>query len=414
MSPKFHNFAFDAVAFQCALSLLGFTWVAVLAHYLNVSAMGKVMVAIGVATTITTLSGFGLQHSISVKAGKYDDSFVVSNGFLAICIAGSIAGIIGYSIALIASAPEKLGINESICGVITATQLLNVFLISMMRAIHRFRFANVLSIIQPLLFTIQIIGSIALAQTLSPQIVLLEYCASAAISAFIGVILFSRLNLLITSSVNKQIINELFIFGFKAQFGNILKEAMYRADLYMVSFLLGSVAAGFYAVVLKVIEGFGRFVDALGLIMLPMIAKLNRSERNDLTKKVTLTTVAFALVISLGVAALGEHVVSIIFGQQFLPSAPLLKIGIFALIPLSAWKILANDFIGRGLLAHYAASAAVGSISIMSLNYLFLSHYGVIVAPWVLIASYSMSACILIEMAHYRLGISWSIPPLNL
>jgi O-antigen/teichoic acid export membrane protein len=119
----------------------------------------------------------------------------------------------------------------------------------------------------------------------------------------------------------------------------------------------------------------------------------------------------FAFFISLGVAALGEHVVDLLFGELFLPSAPLLKIGIFALIPLSAWKILANDFIGRGLLAHYAASATVGSTSIISLNYLLLSRYGVIAAPWVLIVSYSISACMLIKLAHYRLGISWSIPP---
>lgn len=405
MRKKFSKFALEGIVSQGVLSALSFLWIALLARQLSVSQMGLVMVSLASSSAIIAFCGFSLQHSISVKACQYDKQTAVTNGLLALIIAGAITGFIGFIVAAIFSLQRKYGVSEIFCGMLVSVQLVHAYISSIARSIDRFRLANVLSIIQPGIFSFLIFLNAPVGLTPSIQLVFAQYMASSIVSIILYFIIFHRDNLIKLSVVEWQIVGSLFKFGSRAQFGNMAKEVMYRADLFLVSIILGSAASGYYAVVLKVIDGVGRYVDGLGLILLPTIAKLKPSHRNDLTIIMVSRTILFASVISILISMSGSYIVELLFGENFQPSVKLLEIGIYSTIPLFAWKVLANDFIGRGFLGCYAASTLIGAVSIIFLNYIFLEVYGLIVAPWVLIFSYGIAFTILLVLAYYKFGM---------
>ena len=401
----FRRTIFEALFFQGIITLLGFMWLVIATRYLTISSMGDVMVAFGAASTITMLCGFGLQHGITVKAGVYDNAHIVSNGLTIIILAGLIAGVFSYALAEIVSAHNKLNVSTFLCALISLTQVLCVYALSLVRTIHRFRLANSLSIIQPLSFNLLIIFCAIVCELLSTRIMLMAFCASQAITVLALILVYLRMKLFDASLVKYSIASEIIRIGWKAQVGNMSKEALYRGDLYVVTSVLGSAAAGNYSVVLKLIEGLGRFVDAIGAIVMPVVARFSNEQQNHLTLKIITTTIPISTLIALIVSVFSEKIIVSLFGSQFYSSAPLLEIGIYAFIPLTLWKLLVNDFIGRGLLLYYITSATFGAIVIILANYIYLDRFGLMLAPWVMILSYSLSACILLAATHYKLGV---------
>ena len=402
---RFRQTVLEALLFQATLTLLGFMWVVIAARYLDVSSMGDVMVAIGAASTITMLCGFGLQHGIAVKSRVYDNGQIVSNGLALIILAGIIAGVFSYVIAVSVSVQQKLDVSPFLCAVVSLTQVLYIYALSLLRTINRFRLANSLSIVQPLFFNLLLILYVSGHEFLATRVVLMTFCASQAISVFAIILSFLRLNLFGASRVKYSIAREIIHFGWKAQAGNISKEALYRGDLYVVTAVLGSSAAGNYSVVLKLIEGLGRFVDAIGAIVLPIVARFNKEKQNTLTKNIMLITIPISTLIAIIVFFFSDRIIVTLFGEQFYSSIHLLKIGVFAFIPLALWKLLANDFIGRGLLLFYFISATIGAAIIILTNYFLLDRFGLTLAPWVMVLSYTVSACVLLAAAHYSLGV---------
>jgi O-antigen/teichoic acid export membrane protein len=360
-------------------------------------------VSIAAAGTITMLGGFGIQQSLVIMAGNVNDRLMVSNGFTAIYFLASIASLIGLSVAVLVPFEVKSGLPPSFALVTIFCMFVQTYSNSLLRALHQFRKANVVSIIQPSIFNGLLVALIMFSDNLSVQIALIAYTVAALLSAFITAWALLANNNFQYSQVSFRHVKAIVGIGGQVQVGNIFKEAMYKADLYVVTWLLGSAAAGLYSVVLKIVEGFGRFVDAIGLITLPLVAKYNDQQRNKLTTSLMSILFPTSLFVAMLVAYASELIVTFLFGEGFRESSGLLKVGIFALPLISLWKLLANDCIGRGLINGYVLSSGVGAFVVIIANYFLVPKIGLEVVPVLLIVSYASALAVLLALAKMTL-----------
>jgi O-antigen/teichoic acid export membrane protein len=405
LNIKFKKLVYEGIIFQGLTALLSFAWVSLSAHHMNASELGIFLVCLSILSSIVMLCGLGIQHSITIKAGSNSEFLIVSNGFLAIFALAVLASLITYAVAILTPYQIKTGLSAFFAASASFFLFVQVYSNSLLRAIHRFREANLLSIVQPVLFNMLIVLLIALRAEVSVQNALVLYVTSLLISSALTVFVIFLMGYFRYSEIKIAVFREVIGYGGRIQVGNILKEVMYKADLYIVSWLLGSAAAGLYAVVLKVLEGVGRFVDALGLVMLPFIAKYSDKERNQLTTSIILVVLPITLVIAVFVSGVSNSLVIVLFGVNFSGSSELMEWGIFALPMLAIWKILANDYIGRGLIKAYILSSAFGAAIITFGNFLLLPYFGVNVAPLVLLLSYSIALATIIIAGKTELNI---------
>jgi O-antigen/teichoic acid export membrane protein len=243
----------------------------------------------------------------------------------------------------------------------------------------------------PFLFTALIILIITFDGGAKVREILLAYAVSAFISGLITVRFVLSNGMYQGATVSVRNVLTMIGVGGHVQVGNILKEAMYKADLYVVTWLLGSTAAGLYSVVLKIVEGFGRLVDAVGLVTLPLVAKYSNHERNKLTTSLILILFPASLVIAFVISSMHESIVAFLFGESYRPAGELLHIGIYALPFISIWKMFANDFIGRGLINQYVLSSGVGASVVIFANFFLLPRFGLSVAPIILVLAYALA-----------------------
>ena len=397
---SFKKNALEAVVVQLIVSICNFIWMGLVTRALSVSESGSIFVAMGIATTINTLAGFGLQHSVTISAHQYSGQLIITNGFISLCIAALVAGVGGVGVIVFLSIPKGLNTSEFTYGMLVAVQLINVYLLAFLRAVNRFRTANVVMVIQPILMSFLLLKTFAFSEPINPSDCINKYILSSVAQLLTSVAIMTRSGLIVFSVLDWNMVMNYFKFGQKAQYGNILKEAMYRSDLLLVASLLGDGDAGLYAVVLKIIEGFGRFVDAIGLIMLPTVARISKAGQDQLRGKMVILTGLGALICAISVSINKNIIIEKMFGSGFRGSIELLGIGVYGMIPLFIWKMLANDSIGRGRFGQYSLSAGLGAASIVLLNYCFLSKYGVIAAPWILLFSYSVAAVTLMVFSE--------------
>ena len=158
MSKKFGKAALESIIFQGALSVLSFTWIVLLARNSTTSAIGSIMVALAICSSIVIILGVGLQHSISVVAGEHDEPGLVTNAITASFVAGLVAGCAGYIIAVLSEAAKLLDISEGLCGTIVFLQMLLVLMLTTLRSMHKFRVANLISLAQPILLNVFIMA----------------------------------------------------------------------------------------------------------------------------------------------------------------------------------------------------------------------------------------------------------------
>lgn len=397
---EFKKNAIESILVQAMVSVLNFACVGFTARSLDVSDAGVIFVALGIAVSINTFAGLGLHQSVTIFAQKYTDAKIITNGLISLLISSLLAFVCACGIVFLFSIPKGLKNLELSYGLLVSNQLIHAYLLAFLRAIKQFRTSNRVSLIQPLMINLIFLYWFGLNENKSLIDVIKVYTWSFVLPNLVVLVLMCKSKLILFSVLDTKLVLDCFKSGSQVQYGNLFKEAMYRADLFLVSIVLGDKDAGLYAVVLKMIEGFGRFVDAVGMVMLPIVAQGNKSSRDKLKSKVLVATIICSLICAGVVFASKRLLVATVFGQEFSGSIKLLAVGIFAMIPLFVWKMLAIDSIGRSQFGQYCLSAGLGAGSSVLLNIYFLPKYGVVAASWILIFSYSFAALSLFAFAR--------------
>lgn len=191
-------------------------------------------------------------------------------------------------------------------------------------------------------------------------------------------------------------------FGARSHIGNILKDLSYRGDILILSSFVPASAVGFYMAAVNLAEMLWKVPDAVGMVLLPKVAKMEAAAAREFIPLVSRTVLIIVCGLCAGILALNETAIVLLFGTEFLPSAPVLKILLPGILALSVWKILANALMGMGHPAEYSLTTGAALAVMVVLDLLLIPVHGIEGAALASTASY-LSASALILFLYVRL-----------
>lgn len=121
---------------------------------------------------------------------------------------------------------------------------------------------------------------------------------------------------------------ELFSFGINLLGGSILSFFSIRSDDFLIGYFLGPVALGYYSIAYRLLVAMTQILNAtIQRVALPTFSKL-QSEPAKLEQAFLAATQLVSFITFpafLGVAALAPEIIQTLFGEQWLPSAPVMQ-----------------------------------------------------------------------------------------
>ncbi|MFA6183902.1 MAG: oligosaccharide flippase family protein [Parcubacteria group bacterium] len=152
----------------------------------------------------------------------------------------------------------------------------------------------------------------------------------------------------------------------------------FKMDTIMLSFLKGSESVGIYNMAYKIIENITFFPGMIVGLILPLLSMYVFSDKNNFTKVINKTVKVFLIMVVpmiIGTLFLAEDVINIIGGNQFLISANVLRILIFALAFIFFGNLFNSVLLAanlQGKLMYILSFCAVFNIG---LNFILIPKY---------------------------------------
>lgn len=150
-------------------------------------------------------------------------------------------------------------------------------------------------------------------------------------------------------------------FGLKSFLANVLFYINFRLDLILVNLFLTEAHVGYYSVSVQMAETLWFLPSTLAVLILPKIAAGEEKAANNLTAATCRMTLFISFISALGLAALTQLLIALMFGQEFLPAARPLYILLPGIVLFSGSKILSSSLTGKGF-PQYALYASVISL----------------------------------------------------
>src|SRR5690606_9177613 len=230
-------------------------------------------------------------------------------------------------------------------------QLYAVATSSFLQALQNFQAFNKLALVQPGIACL----SLLILMTLG-EVDLLSVMAVAVLSHFIaclyGMRLLSRHVPLFqrVSSVERwRYLRPALVYGLKAHLSNIVTFLNYRLDVFLVNFFTGPAASGLYVIAVRLAEQLWLLSYAAGSVVYPQVASMQGEEARRHFAPAVARIVFWVTVIAAGLlAAVGEPLLLLIFGGEFLGAVHVLLLLLPGVTLLAASRVLANDLAGQG------------------------------------------------------------------
>lgn len=232
----------------------------------------------------------------------------------------------------------------------------------------------------------------------SVEYVLLGMCIATALSFLVAWFFVRRKCLRVPLKWNTRSIKTLLKAGLPMA-GTLIVCAIYlKWDLILLtSFRIGREQIGWYASAFKCVEALSALPSMLGAALFPTLVQLCLE---DAAKFGRLLRVAIKLVlvisipVALFVSAFSRPLVTMIYGQQFLPGAGVLSILIWCIVPMFLYFFLIWVNIAAGHASHNVYGGIGALVTGLIVNMLLLPRVGYIGAAWAALLANSAFAVI--------------------
>jgi len=214
---------------------------------------------------------------------------------------------------------------------------------------------------------------------------------------------------------NRALFGESFRYGLKGYLANALQFLNYRSDVLLVSYLLGTVAVGWYSVAVSFAEILWYVPTALGTILFPVVATSTIAVANTTTARVSRQTVLLMTIASAIVALASPWLIPKVFGAEFEPAVNALLVLLPGVLIFSVAKILGNDFSGRGLVVTNSIISGVALVANVALNFVLVPRLGINGAALASTITYTLATITLVILfaRHTKTSIGRVVLPEN-
>jgi len=211
---------------------------------------------------------------------------------------------------------------------------------------------------------------------------------------------------------------ELFGYGLPFYPGSITLYFSYRADVYLLAWLLGAAAAaplGYYSLAVSLAELVFFFPNAVATLFFPHVAGADRAEADSQVAVVSRVTLLLTGLVGLALVPVSIVMINV-FLPAFQPSLPALFVILPGVVALTATKVVTGYTTGLGMTA-LTSYVNVGAFVLnIAVNLVLIPRLGIVGASAASLVSYTASSIVFTIVAarasHSRVRDFW-IPRLS-
>ncbi len=173
----------------------------------------------------------------------------------------------------------------------------------------------------------------------------------------------------------------------------------HRIDQLMLFQMKGDEAVGYYSAAVGLPEALAIFPSAFMTSVFPLMSRYFQTSRQSLVQAYTLSfkyMLMLIIPIAVGTTLLSSSLISLIYGESFLPSAPALSILIWSEVFVFYGLIHYEILISTNKQRVYFLFASIGAVVNVTLNLILIPRYGIVGASIATLISYILSAGLII------------------
>lgn len=182
--------------------------------------------------------------------------------------------------------------------------------------------------------------------------------------------------------------------GFPLIWSGLAVSIYYKIGLVMLGQMRGDKETGIYSAATKISELWYFVPVALAASVFPSLVekfKHSRQEYLMASQKFYDAMFLLALVVALGITAVGPKAASILYGAQYEGVAPILLLHIWAGLFVCLGLASSNNLTSQGLQKYGLYRTAIGCLSNVALNFVLIPLYGGLGAAAATVVSYGIS-----------------------
>jgi O-antigen/teichoic acid export membrane protein len=163
----------------------------------------------------------------------------------------------------------------------------------------------------------------------------------------------------------------------------------YRADVYLVALLAGPAMLGIYTLAVTGAETLMLATQVTAIVSSPDIGSLEPRAAAALVARCVRHNVIVAGICSIGLAIVAPYVVSLLYGERFLPMIPALRVLLIGVFVLSLGSPMSTYFtirLGKPEVA--LVLAGISAAICIALSWALIPHIGIVGAAWGSTAGY--------------------------
>ncbi len=169
---------------------------------------------------------------------------------------------------------------------------------------------------------------------------------------------------------------QMFRYGIKGYFGNMIQFLNYKIDILLVNLMLGVSATGIYSVAVNLSSLCWFFSYALSISLFPRVSS-GLKDSKKLIQKSARVCISLTILAGLILALVAKHLIRFLYGVNFEAAMGAMYLLLPGVVIFVYGRIVANYFLGKGRPLINSAISLISLILNIPLNFLWIPKFGI-------------------------------------
>jgi len=351
------------------------------------------------ALLLSTLAALAIAESSIYLAGqrRFGLEMLLSNaltwllGFAAVC-AALIAVVLFTGFSLLGMSALELAIALAGASLVMVSSTASFFLLAQGRVEAR----TAVSVLEPSLRLLGVVGALA-AVGLTVIGAISAWLAAIFVTAAVCLFLLGR-QVRVRPGLNLGAFQQQLSFGVRGHLGWAFQALNHRLDVFLVSYFLGVSAVGHYAVGFNLAEVSWWIPLSLGVVLFPKASAMDAEANAQMSAAVCRRTLVVTLAAILGLMAVAQPLVIILFGNEFRDSLVPLYILAPSGLFYTVHKVLSSSLSGQGQPQASLYGGLASLPLLIGLNLVMIPRFGIGGAALVSDIAYGVNAAVVLGL----------------
>ena len=166
--------------------------------------------------------------------------------------------------------------------------------------------------------------------------------------------------------------------GMKSTLSSVLLFMLFRVDIFLINYFLGTEQAGLYSIAVLVSELLQKFSNTSGTVIFPKIAGETDPRRGRrLSNRVLLFVGIVGILFAAFLLLVGKRLIGVLFTQKFAPAFEPLRILLPGTVLMAMGKVILFSLWGRGFPRITIVLPLIAFFMNLGLNLVLIPAYGI-------------------------------------